>query len=154
MALLGTLARRIPSTGAGFITDAIGTIFVTDPLLGLTVNLETFHEHGSPATYIKLAKQVATGQVGKWYPDCGASFPPQLPASPATNGGTTLVLPTDVLQNQDATLPPAGLIVGFRSGAAKGRWRQITGVSGTFSSTKTVTVNRPWATAEGVPAVG
>jgi hypothetical protein len=153
MPLIAQLARKIPASGS--YTDApIGGIHLTDPVTNSILDLESFHEHGYPAAYIKLAKQVTTSNVGKFYPDCGATFPAVLPSSPATNGGTTLVLPTDVLQSQDATLPPGGLMVGFRTGAAKGRWRQITGVSGTFSSTKTVVVNRAWATAEGVPGAG
>jgi hypothetical protein len=149
--LIAQVARKIPSTGS--YTDApVGGIHVTDPVTNLTVDLESFSVHGYPASYIKLAKQVTTSNVGKFYPDSGASA--VLPSSPAADGGTTLILASDVLQSQDASLPPGGLLVGFTTGAAAGRWRQITGPSGTFSSTKTVNVNRAWATAEGVPAAG
>lgn len=131
------ISRQIPAGG----TEDILGLSIIDPVEGgALVKVETFHEHGFPATQIKIATQVSS--AGSLYPYDGAS--PVLPSDHgATNGGTSLKLAT-------GAVPVPGLLVQMTSGAAVGRTRRIEAASGVTAST----LNRAWATAEGIPATG
>lgn len=108
---------------------------------------EQFALYGSPTCLHKIAWQVSAG--GSEYPYDGAT--PTLPSDHgAADGNATLKLPADVLQTIGTSgLVPGGLLVTFLDGPAVGRVRRIISNSGV-----TMTVNRNWATAEGVPATG
>lgn len=140
------IVRAVPTAGT---TEDVGGLSYTDPVEGGNEFVfETFHEHGFPANLVKIARQVTNSDAGKLYPYDGAT--PVLPSDHgATNGGTTLKVQADILQSLHATLPPAGLLLQMTTGAAAGRTRRIVS-----NSTQTLTLNRAWATAEGIPATG
>jgi hypothetical protein len=135
---------RIVPTGASGTTETISALEqLEEPIHGWTnVKREQFSQYGSPATPIKLAYQVGNTNEGEEFPDDGTGI---LPSNPAITDGTTLQLASDVLQSQETTLDPTGLLVVIRTGSeAIGEIRQITGWND--APNQIVNVNRGWDT--------
>ena len=126
---------RTPGSG-----ESIGGVQYDDPVIGTTIKLETFSNHGFPILLFKIGHQLVAANVGKEFPDDGTGI---LPTAPTGGGNNTLKLASGVLQTQQATLDPRGLLVVIVSGTGVGQVRQITGWT---SGTQTITVNSNWTT--------
>src|SRR5262245_6932273 len=127
------LVRPVP---AGGTTENVRGIQIDDPVDNSSAKISGVVLF--PALQLKLGHQLSTagGHVNKEFPDDGGGVLPTAPVS-----GTNLKLSATVLQSQQATLDPRGMLVMIVSGAAAGQVRRITGWT---AGTQTVVVNRTW----------
>ena len=143
--------RVVPSAGT---LESIGSIVYPDPVDGAwgagstDLKHEQFSVYGLPATAVKIAKQIVTGDAGKEYPfDSGV-----LQSAPASAGGTILKLHTGVLQSRDASTLPYGMLAEIMDGSEGiGAVRRCT--SWDDQANAIVNVARAW-TSGAVPQAG